>query len=54
MKGVISERLPAMKEEIQRQVKEWQEKVKTMREKEFSLSNFITPENYWGFSTLVR
>ena len=54
MKVVISERLPAMKEEIQRQMKEWQERVKAMREKEFSLSNFITPENYWGFSTLVR
>lgn len=54
MKVVLSERLPVMREEFQKQVKDWQERVKALREKEYSFSNFVTPENYWGFSTLIR
>lgn len=54
MKVVISERLPVMREEFQKQVKDWQERVKALREKEYSFSNFVTPENYWGFSTIIR
>jgi hypothetical protein len=54
MKVVLSGRLPVMREEFQKQVKDWQERVKALREKEYSFSNFVTPENYWGFSTLIR
>lgn len=54
MKVVLSERLPVMREEFQKQVKDWQERVKALREKEYSFSNFVTPENYWWFSTLIR